>query len=403
MEPDDAFVQQVRDVLDHLYDYPYLQTHPLTEALLAADRLGPRERMRSLRALILQAIEELNPGPDVPFRSLRARVYSVLNLRYVEGFTVEGVARELAVSERQLYRDLRKAESDLAALLWVRRSAAGTSGEAATQIPRGTLVQREVERLGSEPEEVHISALLEGAQTAVARLCEQRDVELRLDAPPDPIVVETQRLLARQALVSALSHAVQDAQPGTLVALAVQPEESGVLIRIRYTRQQGSRDDVGLPAAAQQLVRSLGGSLEVQSGPANAASISIRLRGRRHITILVIDDNEGLVELLRRYLFDLDCRLLAALSGKEGLLLAESAQPEVIILDVMMPQNDGWEVLQWLQNHEQTRHIPVIVCSVLDDPQLALSLGAAGFLAKPVKRAELLAVLQECWEDTRPR
>jgi len=62
----------------------------------------------------------------------------------------------------------------------------------------------------------------------------------------------------------------------------------------------------------------------------------------------------------------------------------------------MMPQQDGWEVLQLLRNRRRTRDIPVLVCSVIDDPELAFSLGAAEFLAKPVKREELLEALERC-------
>lgn len=402
MQPDTSFVEQVRDALDHLYDFPYLQTHPLADQVLPAEERDPRERMRSLRTTILQAIEELNPGADVPFRSLRARAYSVLNLRYVEGVTVEEAARELAVSERQLYRDLRKAEESLALLLWSRRrpapdQAAETAGEQA----RGALVRGEVERLGSETGQVCIQTLAEGAQLAVSRLGEQYGVQVRIDAPVEPIVVETDRLLARQALVNALSGAVQNAQPGTLVLLTADRLDNGARIRINYTRHAGPVSSEATPIAAEQLVRSLGGEWSIEVSPAGPSTMNIILGCTPRTTVLVIDDNEGLLELFRRYLADQGYQLLGARDGEEGLRVAEESLPEVIILDVMMPQNDGWEVLQWMKSREQTRHIPVIVCSVLDDPQLALSLGASGFLAKPVNRAQLLAALSGCLQGTR--
>ena len=61
----------------------------------------------------------------------------------------------------------------------------------------------------------------------------------------------------------------------------------------------------------------------------------------------------------------------------------------------MMPEQDGWETLQALHNDDATRHIPVVVCSVLDDPELAFSLGASGFIAKPVRQEDLLRCLQQ--------
>ena len=92
--------------------------------------------------------------------------------------------------------------------------------------------------------------------------------------------------------------------------------------------------------------------------------------------------------------------MLGAKEGEEGLRLATEGQPDIIVLDVMMPQKDGWEVLQTLHNSEATRHIPVIVCSVLDDARLALSLGAVDHLAKPVTRSRLLQALARCRQGT---
>ncbi|MGB9617544.1 MAG: ECF-type sigma factor, partial [Desulfomonilaceae bacterium] len=120
MQIERNFVEQIRDVLNHLYDYPYLQAHALADSLKPGKVFTPRERMHFLRTAVLEAIEELNPGSDVPFRSLRARAYNVLNLRYVEGLTIEAIAHELALSERQVYRDLREAEEDVARLVFIR-------------------------------------------------------------------------------------------------------------------------------------------------------------------------------------------------------------------------------------------------------------------------------------------
>ena len=75
------------------------------------------------------------------------------------------------------------------------------------------------------------------------------------------------------------------------------------------------------------------------------------------------------------------------------LSLARQLQPQAITLDVMMPTIDGWEVLQMLQTDPETQHIPVIVCSVWDEPELASSLGAAGFLKKPITQKDLLSAL----------
>ncbi|MBX6771987.1 MAG: response regulator [Chloroflexi bacterium] len=110
---------------------------------------------------------------------------------------------------------------------------------------------------------------------------------------------------------------------------------------------------------------------------------------------LVVDDNADVVLLFQRYLgglFDVH----EATSGEQALQLARRLRPNVITLDVMMPSQDGWEVLQILKHDPATAAIPVIVCSVIRERELALSLGAAEFLAKPISAPELLAALQRC-------
>ena len=86
--------------------------------------------------------------------------------------------------------------------------------------------------------------------------------------------------------------------------------------------------------------------------------------------------------------------VLAATNGASGLSLARDVHPDAVILDVMMPDMDGWEVLQRLRNHPATQQIAVIICSVFDDPELAYALGASSFLSKPVKREDIIKALR---------
>ena len=65
-------------------------------------------------------------------------------------------------------------------------------------------------------------------------------------------------------------------------------------------------------------------------------------------------------------------------------------------MDVMLPHIDGWDLLGRLREHPQTHGIPIVVCSILAEEQLALDLGAAAFIRKPVSREGLLATLDRC-------
>ena len=111
--------------------------------------------------------------------------------------------------------------------------------------------------------------------------------------------------------------------------------------------------------------------------------------------LLAIEDNEGIVRVFQSYLASYGYLVIGAMAGDEALKLAREVLPAAITLDIMMPNQDGWEILQALKSDPATRSIPVIICSVLEDPELAHSLGAAVYLQKPISQAALLDVLGE--------
>ena len=111
--------------------------------------------------------------------------------------------------------------------------------------------------------------------------------------------------------------------------------------------------------------------------------------------ILIIDDDLDTLKLVGVMLQRQGYEISAAADGRQGLAKAIAEKPDVILLDVMMPEMDGWELLQNLRTHPQTANIPVIVCSVFNDPELAYSLGASLFLPKPVSRDSVLTTLHQ--------
>ncbi|MDI7275566.1 MAG: response regulator, partial [Anaerolineae bacterium] len=109
--------------------------------------------------------------------------------------------------------------------------------------------------------------------------------------------------------------------------------------------------------------------------------------------VLVIDDNADTLQLFQRYLAGSGYPFVGARDPEQAMALAEHLGPSVIVLDVMLPGVDGWELLGRLREHPKTRGIPVVVCTILPQEQLALALGAAAVLRKPVTRTALLEVL----------
>ena len=146
---------------------------------------------------------------------------------------------------------------------------------------------------------------------------------------------------------------------------------------------------------AHELVEFSGGALEVDTERDADQAISFRLKlpMDQQITVLAIDDNPDTLQLLQRYTADTRYRLLGESDPERSLTLAEESLPDIILLDVMLQDLDGWELLGRFRAHPQLRDRPVIVCTILPQRDLALSLGAAGFLSKPLSQRGLLAAL----------
>jgi signal transduction histidine kinase/DNA-binding response OmpR family regulator len=110
-------------------------------------------------------------------------------------------------------------------------------------------------------------------------------------------------------------------------------------------------------------------------------------------TVLVIDDEATARDLLARYLSTEGFRVFTAVDGQTGIEMAKEFRPTAITLDVMMPTLDGWSVLQALKADPVTATIPIIMISMLDDCEMGTTLGAKGYLTKPVQRQSLIESL----------
>ena len=386
----EAFVEQVKQALEHLYDLPYLQGHSLAqEGLLAID--SPTEITgQHLRRQLAAAIEALNPGAGIPFGAPHARLYNLLRLRYVEQMTVREAARELGLSLRQAHRDLRHGEESVAAVLWARRSAPLVQEPSAAQL---SSFQAEMDRLDVHLRPTDVRALLQRAQEAVERQAVQRDVCFHADVPGEPVVASADPVVAEQVLVNMLSYAVQQADTGTL-RLVLTAKNGQASLALRYfPESDGSATPAGNLMVAQ-LADWLGWAVRQEDQPDGSRVVLLHMT-MHGPAVLVIDDNAGLVELLDRYLTDQACRVIVAADGEEGLRLAQELVPDAIVLDVMMPGMHGWELLQRLRNHTRTANVPVVICSVINNPELAYSLGASLFLPKPVSRDDVLGALRK--------
>jgi len=112
-------------------------------------------------------------------------------------------------------------------------------------------------------------------------------------------------------------------------------------------------------------------------------------------TILVIDEDPTVHDLMGRFLAKEGFGIVSALNGEEGLALAKKLQPDVITLDVMMPQMDGWAVLSQLKADPELADIPVVMVTMVDNKTMGYALGASDYLMKPIDRSRLSSVLSK--------
>ncbi len=110
-------------------------------------------------------------------------------------------------------------------------------------------------------------------------------------------------------------------------------------------------------------------------------------------TVLIVDDNLQNLELLQAYLETLGCPLLTAMDGLQAVEVMEETQPDIILLDVMMPNMSGFELCSKVKSDPKTRDIPIVMVTALNeisDVERAVECGTDDFLTKPVNKLELL-------------
>jgi len=408
--PDSHFVRLVHGALSHLYDPASLQNHPLVSMLSLDASTDHVTRAQGVRRILLECLEMLKPEMRESERAKAARAYAILTYRYVDGLSMEEIADKLALSLRQTYREHEKGIKAVASLLWDRiQREKGTGHPAPETAPvvadRLEAVQAEVNRLrqaGGISEPMNPGEVLEGVRALLAPIIRQTGTQIQMPPPDAWPTVIADRVMLRQAFLNLLSHALYST--GGNLTITVLRGPVNLTVNVREEPSGVPRQPAGSGAAAQDpekiglavaraLIEAQGGYLEVreQDGPWEA-QISLPVPGQQ--IVLVIDDNADIVALFQRYLGGHKVSVVGATDGEQALRLAAELQPQVITLDVMMPQQDGWEILQRLKDSPDTQHIPVVVCSVLNEPQLAFSMGASAYVTKPISQVALLTTLQ---------
>jgi chemotaxis family two-component system response regulator PixH len=390
----------IKDALEHLYDTAYLEVHPLLTQVSGVTTANRATRAQALRSMLKDAVEELRPPEGLPSGSPAWRSYLVLRSRYIQGMTMGQVENELGLSKRQLQREIRKGLEALASMLWASHRVKTDSlptDESALIIPPSELgkeldpLEMELDQWQLTLQNCDVRSLVNDTLWLLRSTMEQNQTDIQVDLPAilPPICVDA--TLTRQALFRIMRVMIQNSQD--TLSLTAVPREGFIVIQMRNPDRVQGWDEKDWQAA-QRIIRDQGGSLVSGNDPILGFQITIRLPVAGQTRILIVDDNQGTLQLFERYLAPHHYEVMKAQGGQEALSMAEANPPDLIILDVMMPTMDGWQVLRSLKQHPGTEKIPIIVCSVLKEPELAMSLGARAYLKKPVDRLELLTTLE---------
>jgi signal transduction histidine kinase/DNA-binding response OmpR family regulator len=268
----------------------------------------------------------------------------------------------------------------------------------------------------------------------------QQRVLLSLDVDPEIGLLDADRLRFRQVVLNLLSNAVKFTPEGGRVDvhasirgqdLVVLVADTGVGVsaedreRIFDAFQQGAThssgqvEGTGLGLTLSKRILELhGGRIWVDSEPGQGSTFGIALPagseepaaksvpqagldtgialesalGQRP-TVVVVEDDRRSFDLLRVYLEAAGARVVSAGDGEEGLDTVRRLSPAGVVLDILLPGIDGWDVLAQLKADPGTAAIPVVVVSMLDERGRGFALGAAEYLVKPVGKEQLLAAL----------
>jgi CheY-like chemotaxis protein len=264
----------------------------------------------------------------------------------------------------------------------------------------------------------------------VAAFAASRGITIDLIVPDGLPPIGADRDRGLQVLTNLLSNAIKfsnsgqrvtllaEAAPGTIcfavrdLGRGIAPEQHARIFEKFQQIDSSSTRDVGGTglglAICKALVEEHGGRIWLDSAPGKGSTFAFTLplatgaKPAKPIalaadrpTILVTDDNPMIIEVIRDILEDAGYAVAEASGGAEALRLARLLQPALMTLDVMMPDLDGFDVIQVLRNDPITRDLPVLFVSAVPEPERGAALGGSGFLLKPFAPEALLEQVRQ--------
>jgi signal transduction histidine kinase/CheY-like chemotaxis protein len=287
-----------------------------------------------------------------------------------------------------------------------------------------------------------LAEILGNGLTMVRERAGRHGIALSLEVDPAIDVIEADERKVKQVVFNLLSNAVKFTPDGGQVGISAGMDDTGIRITVWDTgigiapehqerifeefQQVGGmyaekREGTGLGLAlAKKFVELHSGRLRVEStvgqGSRFTFTLPVRVASQPEAVpaqstaaeleydgpvVLVVEDDAPAAELLRLYLEGAGCRVEIARDGEEGFAKARLLRPSLLTLDLLLPRIDGWDLLVRLKEEPETREIPVVIVTIMEQQGKGFALGAADYLVKPVSREELLNALQRFSLTTR--
>ena len=402
----EQFVGLLRSALHYLYDPVHLRRSPLVGLLGLA---GEFDRAAALQRTLVAAVRDLKPPDDESPQSRAWRIYDTLSLHYVRQLGREAVANQLGISERQMRREQRLAIEALAQHLWrspqlegaggKRHAVRGAGADSEHEMPAGTNSSGEHPDGRAAPPELRIplAEALENVRSLALPLAQQMAVGLDIYLTAGLVASPVSPMALRTILLTVLTVAIPHAPSGTIAMTAARREDE-IAIAVTCSGPHGqpgllTEKDLARLATAQEQAAFYDARLEIADPQLGGLSVTLLLPAPEQSIVFVVDDNADWLELVQRYAAGSRYQVVTSLAPETACAAAGKLQPSLIILDVMMYNIDGWQVLSELRHEPATSHIPVVVCTVLPLEEMALALGANAFLQKPVSQQQFLHML----------
>ncbi len=389
-----TFTNLFRDLISRMYDKAAIENHPLAAKFQIPT--DPRiHRADAIRQLILNEIENLRPEGSLElWQSPEWRPYLILSKRYIECLDPAEIAKSLFIGDRQFRRDHSRSLLALSTRIWNIYFAPAGDNELNDQ------TEADQQDFVHHPEHLVLQEVVEGVRNLISRRMESEKMQLIINLPDSPVDVYADRVGLRQVLLSLLNYVLHISASSEITMLAKVDQEIGLGLRFETDELSSSTraEEQDTLEFIQKMSAELSARLVCDYPPATqsgSAEIWLFLESAKPKIVLMVDDQPATIKMFQRYLSGKSLEITGLNDPALALATARQLQPALILLDVMMPHIDGWEILQALKLDPGTKDIPIIVCSAWGEPELAQSLGAVEFIKKPVIQKDLLKALHQ--------